>query len=101
MLCMIIVVRVHLDPKVHCSLGRSVPSRSASALRPSGTPPVTHLGSMHTHYLVDVSILDCGCFNPSVPSVFRDLGRFALPHCVSAFQGSSQRWAGEAKTVKM
>ena len=47
--------------------GPSVPSRSASALRPSGTPPVTHLGSMHTHYLVDVSIFDCECTNPVFP----------------------------------
>lgn len=104
MLCMIIELCECIWTPNFMFSGPSVPSRSASALRPSGTPPVTHLGSMHIHYLVDVSIFDCGCSSlvfPKPPSVSGARDDLRSHIVFQHFQGSSQRRAGEAKMVTM
>ena len=66
-------VRVHLDPKNSCSLGLPCLLEGASALRPSGPPPVTHLGSMYIHttsWMFRYSIVDVPVqLFPKPPSV--------------------------------
>lgn len=81
-----------------------MPSGSASASLPSDKPPVTYLGSMHTIYLVGISMFDCGSTIPVSPSLplVPELGRIALPQNVSVFQGFRVRakvCAVGAKTV--